>query len=91
MLGDPDQVSRLLRPLGGRLRVDVIDGTARFASIADWVHTDVRGWTLSDLVDDEAEAALLSRAQRELDRFVLADGSVAFPAPAIVGTVVIGA
>jgi SAM-dependent methyltransferase len=86
-LGDVDQVRRLLAPIGRDVRVDRIDGTATFPSIAAWVHTDVRGWTLADIVDDEAEAALVARAQRDLTAHVSPDGSVAFPAPAIVATV----
>ena len=87
VLGDADDVWRLLAPLGDDVRVDEIPGTARFTSIAAWVHTDVRGWTLDDLVDDAAEATLVARAERALAPFVSADGSVAFPAPAFVGTV----
>lgn len=87
VLGSADDVRRLLAPLGGDVRVDEVAGTARFASIADWIRTDVRGWTLADLVDDVGEAALVARAERELASFVSPDGSVAFPAPAIVGTV----
>jgi SAM-dependent methyltransferase len=90
VLGDVDDVRQLLTPLGDHLRVDEIAGTARFASIADWVHTDVRGWTLADLVDDDGEAALVARAERELASFVSPDGSVAFPAPALVGTIQLG-
>lgn len=86
VLGRAEQVGELLAPIGSGVRVDELEGTARFASIADWVHTDVRGWTLADLVDDEGEAALVERAERELASFVLPDGSVAFPAPALVGT-----
>ena len=89
VLGDIDDLRQLLMPIGGDLRLDEIAGTARFASIADWVHTDVRGWTLADLVDDDGEAALLARAERDLAPFVAADGAVAFPAPALVGTVTI--
>jgi SAM-dependent methyltransferase len=86
VLGDVEDIRQLLEPLGDRPRIDEITGTARFASIADWVHTDVRGWTLADLVDDGGEAALVARAERELASFILPDGSVAFPAPALVGT-----
>lgn len=88
-LGDLEDVRRLVAHVGSDARVEEIAGTARFSSIADWVHTDVRGWTLADLVDDAAEAALVARAEHELARFVSAEGSVAFPAPAIVGTVVV--
>jgi SAM-dependent methyltransferase len=87
VLGDVEDIRQLLEPLGDRPRIDEITGTARFASIADWVHTDVRGWTLADLVDDDGEAALVARAERELASFILPDGSVAFPAPALVGTI----
>ncbi len=89
VLGEVEAVRQLLVPIGGDLRLEEIAGTARFPSIADWVHADVRGWTLADLVDDDAEAALIARAQRDLGRFVLADGSVAFAAPALVGTVTV--
>jgi SAM-dependent methyltransferase len=87
VLGDVDAVGRMLGPVGGAARVDELPGTARFASIADWVHTEVRGWTLADMVDDDAEARLIARAERELTRFVLPDGSVAFACPALVATV----
>lgn len=89
VLGEVDDVRGLLRPLGADLRVEEVNGTARFASIGDWVHTDIRGWTLADLVDDSGEAALVARAERALSPFVSADGSVAFAAPALVGTVVV--
>lgn len=89
VLGDLDDVVALLEPVGSGLRLQEVTGTARFPSIADWVHTDVRGWTLSELVDDDGEAALLARAERDLVRFVTADGHVAFPAPAIVAAVTI--
>lgn len=89
VLGDTEDVRQLLTPIGQGLRLEEIAGTARFASVADWVHTDVRGWTLAALVDDEAEAGLVARAERELASFVAADGSVAFPAPALVGTVTV--
>jgi SAM-dependent methyltransferase len=89
VLGDIDDVQSLVAQIGTDARVEEVDGTARFASIADWVHTDVRGWTLADLVDDAEEAALVARAERDLARYVSTDGSVGFPSPAIVGTAVI--
>lgn len=88
VLGNIDDLEGLLAPLGDDVRLDTIPGTARFASIDDWVHTDVRGWTLADLVDDVAETGLVTRAQRELSAFV-SPGSVTFPAPALVGTVTV--
>lgn len=89
-LGHRDDVAALLAPIGHAVRIDELPGVARFGSIAEWVRTELRGWTLADLVDDAGEAALAARAERELASFVSPDGSVAFPAPALVGTVTIG-
>lgn len=66
--------------------IDTRTGTARFPSISDWVRTDVRGWTLSDMIDDDQFAALSAAAEREFDEFVGSDGSVSFPAPAHIVT-----
>ncbi len=88
-LGDAEDVGRLLAPLGADVRVEEIAGVARFDSLADWVHTDVRGWTLADLVDDTQEMALVARAGVELAGLVAENGSVRFAAPAIVGSVVV--
>ncbi len=56
-------------------------GTARFQSIRDWVQTDVRGWTLADMIDDEQFETLVEAAERELAEFADPDGKVAFAAP----------
>ena len=87
VLGDHNLVRDLLAPIGGDLQIDEIAGVARFPSIAAWVSTDVRGWTLADLVDDAAEARLVDRAEGELSDFIATDGTVAFAAPAIVATI----
>ena len=86
VLGDQALVRDLLAPIGGDPRIDEVAGFARFPSIAAWVHTDVRGWTLADVVDDVAEARLVERAERELVEFIATDGAITFPAPAIVAT-----
>lgn len=58
-------------------------GTALFDSIEAWVHTDIRGWTLSDMSDDDYER-LLASAKIELAQFTDASGKVSFPAPALI-------
>lgn len=62
------------------------EGVARFDSIEAWVHTDVRGWTLSDMIDDEQYAELLAAATAELAHFTDQKGRVRFPAPALFAT-----
>lgn len=61
-----------------------VPGTAHFESIDAWVHTDVRGWTLADMIDDEQYQQLLTAASAELEQFVDDDGHVRFDAPALV-------
>lgn len=69
---------------GARLRT--MQGTARFPSIESWVHTDVKGWTLADLIDDTQYESLRQEAQRELAHFAREDGTVEFDAPAHIVT-----
>jgi len=63
-------------------------GTARFASLRDWMTTDVRGWTLADQLDDDDLATLIDEAGRDLATFIGPDGTISFAAPAHVVTLV---
>ena len=64
------------------VRINTQEGRARFPSLESWMYTDVKGWTLADLLD-EAQFDLLRReATRELQSFVGEDGTVTFRAPA---------
>ncbi len=69
---------------GAQVRTEI--GQARFPSLQDWVRTDVKGWTLADLIDDDQYALLQKEAETALAEFVQADGSVTFDAPAHVVT-----
>lgn len=83
VLGEKDALRSVLRDGGWEdATVTTEIGTARFASIFEWVRMDVRGWTLADMIDDEQFSALVAAAERELAVFAGPDGSVAFPAPA---------
>lgn len=68
-------------PLAG-LRVETQPGSARFRSIADWMFTDIRGWTLADVLDDAQFEQLLAEAEVVLRPFLTPDGTVQFSAPA---------
>jgi ubiquinone/menaquinone biosynthesis C-methylase UbiE len=83
VLGDPAAFRELLEQAGvPEPAVETIAGTARFPSIEAWVHTDIRGWTLADRIDDAQYQTLLRAAEPELRRYRQPDGSVAFAAPA---------
>lgn len=61
-------------------------GLARFDSLEAWIHTDVRGWTLADMIDDDQYEQLLAAAKQELAHFVDSNGQVRFAAPALIAT-----
>lgn len=86
-LGDPHLLHALFGEAGiPQVQVATSDGTARFPSIEAWVYTDIKGWTLADVLDDAQVALLLREAERDLRRFVAADGTVEFSAPAHIVT-----
>lgn len=86
VLGDPAEVEALLAAQLDEVEVATVDGTARFASIDDWVHTDIRGWTLAEAINDTQFEVLVTEARRELAEFTDADGRVSFSAPALIAT-----
>jgi SAM-dependent methyltransferase len=63
------------------VQVHTVVGTARFPSIDAWVRTDIRGWTLADIIDDAGLARILSEAPTSLGHFAR-DGGVCFDSPA---------
>ena len=86
-LGDPEALRSLFAEAGiPKLEIRTPDGTARFPSIESWVHTDVKGWTLADLIDDAQYQILQQEAKREFEPYVQSDGTVAFAAPAPIAT-----
>ncbi|WP_421856877.1 class I SAM-dependent methyltransferase [Oricola sp.] len=64
--------------------VRLVEGEAEFPSIAEWVHTDIKGWSLADVIDDDQYALLQSEAAGELAGFTDAEGRVRFRHPAII-------
>lgn len=85
LLGDADALASLLDEAGvAPAEVERLPGEARFASLRDWIHSDVRGWTLAEALDDDQFERLVAEAERELADLAAADGSVRFPHPALV-------
>jgi SAM-dependent methyltransferase len=81
--GDPDMLVGLAAAALSDPSVTRHAGTARFESVDAWLHTEIRGWTLADTIDDHGYATLLDAAHTELADFV-ADGRVAFAVSALV-------
>lgn len=85
-VGTVDALQRIMTDAMSNTVVTRHDGIARFESIEDWVHTDVRGWTLADMISDEQFTELLDSATTELAQFVDSRGRVCFPAPALIAS-----
>lgn len=86
-LGGLERLTALFDDAGlAGLEVATRRGTARFASIESWMFTDVRGWTLGDMIDDDQFQLLVAEAEKELRGFVTAGGAVAFDSPAHIVT-----
>jgi len=86
-LGDAEALGSLLVASGiAAPHVERVEGDARFPSLRSWIHTDVRGWTLSDKLDDEQFERLVTEAETALAHLVGPDGSVRFAHPALVAT-----
>jgi SAM-dependent methyltransferase len=87
LLGNPSALQALFATAGiADATVTTRKGTARFPSIKAWMYTDVKGWTLADMIDDAQFARLLEEAEKALRPFLAADGAIAFDAPAHVAT-----
>jgi predicted SAM-dependent methyltransferase len=86
-LGDPSALRSLFEAAGIPSETLMTHrGTARFPSIRDWMRTEIKGWTLADMIDDAQFSRLLAEAENVLRPFLAADGTVAFEAPAHIVT-----
>jgi hypothetical protein len=86
-LGDTEALSSLFSAAGvPDVQITTLDGIARYPSIRDWMHVDIRGWTLADAIDDAQFELLVSEAEMEFAHFVTSDGAVEFSSPAHIAT-----
>jgi ubiquinone/menaquinone biosynthesis C-methylase UbiE len=86
-LGDTQALDALFRGADlDKVKVTTYDGLARFPSIRSWVFVDVKGWTLSDMIDEGQYQQLLQEAEKELAPFVTPQGTVEFHMPAHIVT-----
>ena len=85
-IGTAVELGDLLRTSFPDVAVERHEGHACFNSLEEWMHTDIRGWTLAEHVDDDQFAHLRERAAARLGRFVAADGRVRFAVPALIAT-----
>jgi ubiquinone/menaquinone biosynthesis C-methylase UbiE len=78
-LGDKKVLSSLFAEAGmADAKITTEEGAARFPSIQAWVHTEIKGWTLADAIDDAQYQLLLDEAEQALKSFVNDAGNVSF-------------
>lgn len=83
-LGKPGELTALLTATGiTGFSVQSLPGTARFPSIDDWMLTEIKGWTLADVLDDDQFQHLLRQAREVMQPFTDSTGRVSFAAPAL--------
>lgn len=86
-LGDTQKLKHLFASSGiADAQIQTHTGTARFASIDEWIYTDVNGWTIEDAVEGDDYDRLLREAKKDLAQFVTPEGTVAFATPAHIVT-----
>ncbi|MBW2698346.1 MAG: methyltransferase domain-containing protein [Deltaproteobacteria bacterium] len=82
-LGDTQILSSLFSVTDALdITISTLEGKVRYPSIRYWMEADIRGWTLSDALDDAQLELLISEAETDLARFVNDDGAVEFSSPA---------
>jgi len=83
VLGDIDELKKPFTAAGiDDISIITVQGTARFPSINDWMYTDIKGWTLADMLDDSQFELLRTEANKALQRFSDNEGTISFAAPA---------
>jgi ubiquinone/menaquinone biosynthesis C-methylase UbiE len=82
-LGNKKELAQLFAQAGlAGATITTIAGQAQFPSISSWVYTDIKGWTLADMISDEQFEELSAAAEVDLRQFINNAGQVSFPAPA---------
>jgi SAM-dependent methyltransferase len=86
-LGDTEALAALFASAGvADVKIDTIDRNARYPSVRDWMHVDIRGWTLADQIDDAQFELLVTEGEKAFAHLVTADGAVEFSSPAHIVT-----
>jgi ubiquinone/menaquinone biosynthesis C-methylase UbiE len=79
VLGDTATLARSFARAGiAEAKIATLDGNVRFPSLEAWIRTEIKGWTLADVLDEAQYATLQRESTAELSAFVRSDGSVDF-------------
>jgi len=82
-LGHIDKLRLLFQqPTLKNVKIETCEGYARFPSLESWMYTDIKGWVLADMLNNEQYEMLLKEAHTHLASFVTDNGEILFKAPA---------
>lgn len=82
-LGNLDDLRALFTDAGiTEFEISTVDGNARYPSVEEMIYTEIKGWTLADVLDEVQTAQLLQAAKGALAPYTAPDGKVTFSAPA---------
>jgi ubiquinone/menaquinone biosynthesis C-methylase UbiE len=86
-LGDIQTLAALFSDAGfPDITISTLEGTAHYPSIRYWMEADIRGWTLSETLDDTQFELLVSEGESAFSEFVNKNGAVEFSSPAHIVT-----
>jgi ubiquinone/menaquinone biosynthesis C-methylase UbiE len=89
VLGDAQMLHSLFTQAGmPDAKITRHEGTARFPSIHSWMYTEIKGWTLADVLDDDQFERFRAEAEQTLKPYAANDGAVAFSMPAYIITAI---
>lgn len=83
-LGEKERIIAALPPMGAddKIEIDTVVGQAQFESIDNWIYTDIKGWTLAEVLSESQFQQFRQHALPRLQAFVNERGQVRFDAPA---------
>ena len=85
ILGEEGKLAEVINAAGvGSVSINAYDGRAKFASIEQFVRTEIQSWVLADSVNDAALDAVLSDSQMQLAEFCDASGALDIPFNALI-------
>ncbi|WP_455222967.1 class I SAM-dependent methyltransferase [Kaarinaea lacus] len=88
ILGEEDKFAEVIKAAGvHNFTIHTIPGMARFPSLDDWIYTDIKGWTLADMIDDAQFQRLSRTAHKLLKQFTDGNGTISFEAPAHIAVI----
>jgi ubiquinone/menaquinone biosynthesis C-methylase UbiE len=89
-LSDVSKLRSILSDAGlSDAKITTHQGSTHFPSIESWMYTEIKGWTLANMLDDAQYQRLVQEAQTILQAYVQPHGGVEFAIPAHIITATI--